>query len=65
MRYFLIYRYRYPEVGVGIQKTNGGIGIPAFVISIRYRTKKCRTVMFLSGTGPVPASSFCFGPVPD
>jgi hypothetical protein len=27
-------------VGIGIQKTNAGIGIPASVISVRYRTKK-------------------------
>jgi hypothetical protein len=28
------------EVGIDIQKTNAGIGIPASVISIRYRIKK-------------------------
>jgi hypothetical protein len=28
------------KVGIGIQKTNAGIGIPASVISVRYRTKK-------------------------
>jgi hypothetical protein len=27
-------------VGIGIQKTNADIGIPASVISVRYRTKK-------------------------
>jgi hypothetical protein len=27
-------------VGIGIQKTNAGIGIPASVISVRYRAKK-------------------------
>jgi hypothetical protein len=27
-------------VGIGIQKTNGGIGIPASIIPIRYRVKK-------------------------
>jgi hypothetical protein len=27
-------------VGIGIQKTNAGIGISASVISVRYRTKK-------------------------
>jgi hypothetical protein len=27
-------------VGIGIQKTNAGIGIPASVISVRYRIKK-------------------------
>jgi hypothetical protein len=27
-------------VGIGIQKTNAGIGIPASVISVRYRTTK-------------------------
>jgi hypothetical protein len=26
--------------GIGIQKTNAGIGIPASVISVRYRSKK-------------------------
>jgi hypothetical protein len=52
-------------VGIGIQKTNAGIGIPASVISVRYRTKKmpdCATLFryrivsgivsfFQSGTG--------------
>jgi hypothetical protein len=27
-------------VGIGIQKTNAGIGIPASVISVRYRDKQ-------------------------
>jgi hypothetical protein len=27
-------------LGIGILKTNAGIGIPAFVISVRYRSKK-------------------------
>jgi hypothetical protein len=27
-------------VGIGIQKTNAGIGIPASVIPVRYRVKK-------------------------
>jgi hypothetical protein len=27
-------------VGIGIQKTNAGIGIPAYAISVRYRAKK-------------------------
>jgi hypothetical protein len=52
-------------VGIGIQKTNAGIGIPASVISIRYRNKKCRTASLYSGTGPVPASIVLFSPVPD
>jgi hypothetical protein len=52
-------------VGIGIQKTNAGIGIPASAISVRYRTKKCRTVAFYSGTGPAPALLFFFSPVPD
>jgi hypothetical protein len=52
-------------VGIGIQKTIAGIGIPASVISVRYRTKKmpdCATLFryrivsgivsfFQSGTG--------------
>jgi hypothetical protein len=28
------------EVGIGIRKSNAGIGIPASVVSFRYRTKK-------------------------
>jgi hypothetical protein len=43
-------------VGIGIQKTNAGIGIPASVISVRYRTKICRTAQFFSGTGLFPVS---------
>jgi hypothetical protein len=27
-------------VGIGIRKTNAGIGIPASVISVRFRSKK-------------------------
>jgi hypothetical protein len=52
-------------VGIGIQKTNAGIGIPASVISVWYRTKKCRTVQLYSGTGLFPASLVFFNPVPD
>jgi hypothetical protein len=29
-------------VGIDIQKTNAGTGIPASIISVRYLTKKCR-----------------------
>jgi hypothetical protein len=43
-------------VGIGILKTNAGIGIPASVIPVRYRMKKCRTAAFYSGTGPFTAS---------
>jgi hypothetical protein len=39
------------KVGIGILKTNAGIGIPASVISVQYRTKKCRTAPLYSGTG--------------
>jgi hypothetical protein len=52
-------------VGIGIKNTNAGIGIPAFVISVRYRTKKCRTEQLYSGTGLFPASLVFFSPVPD
>jgi hypothetical protein len=52
-------------VGIGIQKTNAGIGIPASVIAVRYRAKKCRTVQLYSGTGLFPASLVFFNPVPD
>jgi hypothetical protein len=52
-------------VGIGIQKTNAGIGIPAPVISVRYRTKKCRTAQFYSGTGLFPTSLVFISPVPD
>ncbi len=34
----------YPQLGIGIEKTNAGIGIPASRILVRYRTKKCWTV---------------------
>jgi hypothetical protein len=27
-------------VGIGIQKTNAGIGIPASIIPVQYRTQK-------------------------
>jgi hypothetical protein len=52
-------------VGIGIYKTNAGIGIPASVISVRYRTKKCRIAQLYSGTGRVPTSLDYFSPVPD
>jgi hypothetical protein len=52
-------------VGIGILKTNAGIGIPASVIPVRYRTKKCRTASFYSGTGPFTSSLISFSPVPD
>jgi hypothetical protein len=52
-------------VGIGIHKTNAGIGIPASVISVRYRTKKCRTALLYSGTGQGPASLVFSSPVPD
>jgi hypothetical protein len=42
-------------VGIGIQNSNAGIGIPASVISARYRTKKCRTAQLFYGTGLFPA----------
>jgi hypothetical protein len=61
----LIYNYLLTKVGIGIQKTNAGIGIPASVISVRYRTKKCQTEAFYSGTGPVTTSLVFFSPVPD
>jgi hypothetical protein len=47
-------------VGIGILKTNAGIGIPASVISVR-----CRTASLYSGTGTAPASFIFFSPVPD
>jgi hypothetical protein len=52
-------------VGIGIKNTNAGIGIPAFVISVQYRTKKCRTEQLYSGTGLFPTSLVFFSPVPD
>jgi hypothetical protein len=52
-------------VGIGIQKTNAVIGIPASAISVRYWTKKYRTAAFYSGTEPAPASLVFFSPVPD
>jgi hypothetical protein len=52
-------------VGIGIQITNAGIGIPASVISVRYRAEKCRTALLYSGTGLVPASLVFSSPVPD
>jgi hypothetical protein len=52
-------------VGIGIQKTNAGIGIPASAVSFRYRMKKCRTALLYSGTGPVPALLALFSPVLD
>jgi hypothetical protein len=52
-------------VGIGIQKTNAGIGIPALIISVRYLAKKCRTTSHYSGTGPVAISLVFFSPVPD
>jgi hypothetical protein len=52
-------------VGIAIEKTNAGIGIPASVISVRYRAKKCRTAQLYSGTGLFPASLDFFSPVPD
>jgi hypothetical protein len=52
-------------VSIGIQKPNTGICIPASVISVRYRTKKCRTTPFYSGVGLTPALVVLFSPVPD
>jgi hypothetical protein len=52
-------------VGIGIQKTNAGIGIPASIISVRYRTKKCRTAVIYSGTVLASASLVFSSPVPD
>jgi hypothetical protein len=43
-------------VGIGIQKTNAGIGIPASIIPVRYRRKKCRTASLYYGTGLLTAS---------
>jgi hypothetical protein len=34
-------------VGIGILKTNAGIGIPASVISVRYRNKKLPDCVYL------------------
>jgi hypothetical protein len=51
-------------VGIGIQKTNAGIDIPASVISVLYRTKKCRAEAFYSGTGLVATSLVFFSPAP-
>ncbi len=50
-----------------IEESNAGIGIPASMISIRYRDKKkkCRAASAKSGTGPVTASLHFFIPVPD
>jgi hypothetical protein len=52
-------------VGIGILKTNASIGIPASVISVRYRSKKCRTASFYSSSGSVPASLVFLSPLPD
>jgi hypothetical protein len=52
-------------VGIGIQKTNAGIGSPASFISVLYRAKKCRIAPLYSGTGRVPTSLDYFNPVPD
>jgi hypothetical protein len=38
-----------PQVGIGIKKSNAGIGIPAFVISVRYRTKNAGLHTLISG----------------
>jgi hypothetical protein len=44
-------------VGIGIQKTNSGIGIPVSVISVRYRSKKmpdcCASYWYRSSSGIV------------
>jgi hypothetical protein len=53
------------EVGIGIQKTNAGIGIPASVISVRYRTGCDIVSLFQSVTGLVATSLVYFSPVPD
>jgi hypothetical protein len=34
-------------VGIGIRKTNAGIGIPASVISVQYRSKKMTDCIIL------------------
>jgi hypothetical protein len=52
-------------VGIGIQKTNAGIGIPASVISARSRTRKMLTAQITSGTGLFPVSLIFLSPVPD
>jgi hypothetical protein len=52
-------------VGIGIQKPNAGIGIPASDISVQYRRKKCRTAWLYSGTELVAASLVFSSSVPD
>jgi hypothetical protein len=61
-------------VGIGIQKTNAGIGIPAFIITVRYRSYtmpdcvvsfRYRTVsgivsFFQSGTGLIGCRTAAF-----
>jgi hypothetical protein len=49
--------YVIAQLGIGVEKINAGIGIPASIVSVLYSTKKkCQTVPLLSGTGLVPAS---------
>jgi hypothetical protein len=50
-------------VGIGIQKTNAGIGILTSIISVRYRTKKMPDCVFLfqHRTGSGIDCSFLFG----
>jgi hypothetical protein len=53
-------------LGIGIEVTNAGIGIPASIISVRYRIKKILhcvgLVWYWAGAGIV---GFLFIPVPD
>jgi hypothetical protein len=56
MKGCLIERYAptefyFSKLGIGIDKTNAGIGIPASMISVRYRNKKNAGLHQLS---PVP-----------
>jgi hypothetical protein len=39
-RFFTISCDPYTKLGIGIEETNAGIGIPASMISVRYRNKK-------------------------
>jgi hypothetical protein len=52
-------------LSIGLEETNAGIAIPAFIGSLWYRNQKCQAALIYSDTGPVLTSFAFFIPVPD
>jgi hypothetical protein len=52
-------------LGIGIKEANAGIGIPASIIPVWYRTKKMPDCLTWFGTRPDPASLVFSEGMPD